>query len=231
MLAVLDSGEGGRLTLAMLRRFVKKEDITLLMDTENCPYGEKSPEELLAIVKSRVKALRALGARLVLLGCCTASTVYPMLPEELRRVTLPIIRATALRAVSLSENGRIALLATEATVSSGAFDKYADCLSLSSLAAPELVRAVESGECDLRHAKNTEDKLDLLLSRLCRSGEDTLILGCTHFPALERTAARLAARYGVRHTVSSVREGAILTLALMGEEYRENGRDIILQRI
>ena len=228
MLGILDSGRGGLLTLNMLRRFFKGEDILLLMDKENLPYGRRSLGELTDIVSDRLTLLRELGARRAVIGCCTASATYPYLDRELRQFAIPIVEPTARRALSLSENGRIALLATESTVAFGAFDRALDCLSLTSVSASPLVRAVEDGEDDLGVSPDTLAYCRELIDRASAHGADTLILGCTHFPALERRLRELGRERGIRHTVSSVREGALTALNAVGEERREEGRDLIL---
>ena len=220
MLGILDSGEGGRLTLAMLRRFYKREDVILLADRERAPYGLLSRGELTDTVEDRVAALLDLGVRKIIVGCCTASTVCRYIDGSLASAVIPIIAPTARRAVSVSESGRIALLATRATVESGAFCEYID--SVEGVDAQTLVGMVESGERDGCVSFGCALEIERLLSGL-QSGADTVILGCTHFPALETTVGALGKKYGITSTVSSVREGVLHALSLIGEEKYEGG--------
>ena len=220
MLGILDSGEGGRLTLAMLRRFYKREDVILLADRERAPYGLLSRGELIRTVEDRAELLLSLGVRRIIVGCCTASTVCPYLDSAVLSSVIPIIAPTARRAISVSESGRIALLATRATVESCAFGEYID--SVEGVDAQTLVGMVESGERDGCVSFGCALEIERLLSGL-KSRADTLILGCTHFPALEATVGALGRKYGIKSTVSSVREGVLHALSLLGEEKYEGG--------
>ena len=74
MLGVFDSGVGGLAALRELRRLLPFEDMIYLADKENAPYGTKTEDELVALVREDVKRLRELGAEKILMACCTAST-------------------------------------------------------------------------------------------------------------------------------------------------------------
>ena len=184
MIALLDSGEGGLNTYRHLHALLPKESLLLSLDYANSPYGDKPREELERIVADRLCRLRDGGAERILIACCTASTVYGSLPDGIKKMSTPIINPTARAARAATECGRIALLATSATVSSMAFpEALAEC-SVLQLSAGELVGAVEDG------VASSENEARELLSPYLRAAEDfgadTLILGCTHFSSLSR---------------------------------------------
>lgn len=212
MIGVFDSGAGGVTAVRELRHLLPTADIVFFPDRENAPYGTRSQKELLPLVSRDIELLLSHGAELVLMACCTASTVYPMLEDELKRVAIPIIEPTARAAAEATSGGRVAVIATEATVRSGAFGR---ALSLHGIretleiAARELVAAVERGERDGRLSETGEALLDRYLKKVISYGADTLILGCTHFPHLEGEIRKRLPRVKI---ISSSREGAKETL-------------------
>ena len=191
MIGVFDSGAGGLFALAELRRLSPNADIVYLADRKNAPYGTKSREVLTELVKKDIEKLCEAGCTRVLMACCTASTVYDLLPYEYRAVAVPIIEPVARAAVMTSRNKKIGVLSTEATRKSGVFVekilKYAPTAVTVCASAPELVTLAEKGECDARLSKNGFLKVKKSVSAFLGSGIDTLILGCTHFAYFENT--------------------------------------------
>lgn len=227
MVGLIDSGEGGIVTAREIRRINETLDLTLLLDRKNAPYGKKSEGELIEITSANIERLLSLGARRVLLACCTASTVWALLPKEMRELTVPIISPTARRAQDLTETGRIAVIATEATVRSGEWSRQLYPCTVTELAEGELVTLVESGASDGRIQKKEREILEGLLLPLSHTGADTLILGCTHFPALEGEIKKEVQKYGIKHTVSSAKEGALELLRTL-DDTSGHGETVII---
>ena len=152
MIGVFDSGVGGLTALAELRRLLPRTDMIYLADREHAPYGTKSEEEILSLAENCIKRLITAGAERILIACCTASTLHSRLTEGARRITTPII-APAARAAQRVSRGKIAVIATEATVRSHAFRRellaIGEC-EVTEHAAQELVAMVESGASDER---------------------------------------------------------------------------------
>lgn len=175
MIGVFDSGAGGLVSYRVLRELMPREDLIYLADRKNAPFGIRSEGEILRLTEGGVGRLRDMGACAVLIACCTASTVHERLPEELREISLPIIRPTAKRC---RDSRNVVVIATEHTAKSGAFGR--EIAKFSSASVREvpmqpLVSAIEWGrDTDFAVKEITE---------LCR-GADTLILGCTHFSHL-----------------------------------------------
>lgn len=206
MVGIFDSGMGGAFALAELKRLRPDADVAFFADRRNAPYGIRTREMLIELVKRDVDLLRTYGVRKILIACCTASTVYRDLSEEYRTGVIPIIDATACAAVMESESKRIAVLATEATVRSCAFERavYSYCRSAQvvSYAAQELVAAIE-------HGSEVDGILDEAYAHF--DGADTVILGCTHFAAVEKQIKRKGFA-----TVNSARIGARLLSEQIG---------------
>ena len=209
MIGVLDSGRGGDNTTFEIRKLFPMLDILLLKDIKNAPYGTKSKEELIKITEKNINALAEAGAAKIIIGCCTASTVWDSLSENARSHSIPIIEPTAALAKSLSRKNKIALIATKRTVNDGAFSRAVGDNLTFALALQGLVTLAEAGACDGKITREEGRFLDYCLSPLENSGADTLILGCTHFPQLEKEILKRAKKYGIKKTASSTFAAAL----------------------
>ena len=183
MIGVLDSGRGGLVAYKELRRLMPRVDITYLADRKNAPYGNKSPGEILRLTECGIRRLGDMGCEMILIACCTASSLYEMLPEELKNISIPIITPTARLC---RDSSSVLVIATEHTARSGAFSKeirrFSDA-SVREIPMQPLVSLIEWG----RDTKNAVEKI----IKMC-DGYDTLILGCTHFSHLyDELRARL----------------------------------------
>lgn len=219
MIGIFDSGVGGICAYKEVRRRLKREDIIYLADRENAPYGTKSQDELVALTSRDITRLRNLGARKILIACCTASSVHSLLEPELRDISLPIIKPSARVASAFS---RVAVIATEHTVRSGAFGKaiakYSDSLCFE-FAHQELVALVESGE----RGASLRNSLMRIREEIQSTLADALILGCTHFSHLEGELRELLP---TTHIISPAREGAVALTESLEYELPEGGRII-----
>ena len=216
MIGVFDSGSGGLCTVDKIRELSRDADIIFFADRKNAPYGTRSKAEIIRITRQNIKYLRGLGATRILIACCTASSVYYALSEEEKRIAVPIITPTARKAAKITKNKKIAVISTEATAKSGIFERrlktiIPDC-SVYTEPAQELVSLIENGLCDENITETGAEKAEKMLSRLKGLDFDTLILGCTHFPRLEKTIGRILSC----QTVSSALAGAEEILKLEG---------------
>lgn len=210
MLGLFDSGRGGLNTVGYLKETNDDSDLLYLIDGNNAPYGLKSEKEILEITERNVRAIAAMGAKRVLIACCTASTVYPHLSEYARSVSIPIISPIAEAAKNATRIGRIGVIATEHTVKSHAFKNTLESFSVTELSLSELVTRIDSGISDTTLTGDDEIWLENILTPVFENEIDTLILGCTHFSALVRTIEKTAKRYGDICIVDSARVGANL---------------------
>lgn len=237
MIGVFDSGVGGMTACSELRRLIPTADIAYLADRKNAPYGTKTQDELVRLVKEDVRILRDLGAKIILMACCTASTVWHLLPDGDRSIAIPIIYPTAKRAVRESL-GHIAVIATTHTAKSGAFGeniaRAAEEISrkapprVTEIATQPLVSLVECGERDGRLSERGREVITEITDEIRELGADTLILGCTHFSHLECEIGR---RLPDTCVISAAREGAVALTKIMkninGSSDR-NGRTVYL---
>jgi glutamate racemase len=201
---VFDSGVGGLTVLHELLVQLPAEDFVYLADSARFPYGERSRAELEAFALEVAEALIARRVKLLVVACNSATAAaLPALRERLMQTTLGVdvlgvVQPGAVQAVAATRNGRIGLLATPATVASGAYatamraaDPFVD---LTSVACPDLAAIIEAGFPFDEHVVET---VRAACAPLRAAGVDTVVLGCTHYPLVRPMLQRMLGR-GVR---------------------------------
>jgi glutamate racemase len=185
-IAVFDSGVGGLTVLHECLVSLPHEDFLYLGDTARFPYGDRSPGELRGFARELAGLLLDRGAKLLVVACNSATAAaLPALRQELeRRVpVVGVVRPESRLAAAATRNGRVGLIATPATVASGAYARAladgAPEAELHAVASAELAPLIqEGGDVDHRTLACVEGAC----RPLKRAGVDTVILGCTHYP-------------------------------------------------
>src|SRR5947209_5103798 len=154
-IAVFDSGVGGLTVLHELLVSLPTEDYLYLGDTARFPYGDRTGEELRRLSLQIADHLLEAGAKLLVVACNSASAAaLGALEEHLGRTgreidVIGVLRPAAQLAVARSHTGRIGLLATPATVASGAYEKAVRAadphVHLESVACPDLAPIIQGG--------------------------------------------------------------------------------------
>lgn len=223
MLGIFDSGTGGYNALKVFREHVRYENVILLTDRLNAPYGTKSRREILEITKKNIEILKGLGARKILIACCTASTLYSRLDDEEKRISVDSLAPTAKRVRELGVK-RVALIATERTVKEKAFPRLLPGVELSEIATQPLVKLIDRGATDTNMTSECRDYLLSIIPRIKAAHPEAIILGCTHFHSLRKTLKR---ELGIP-VVSSAYEGAVAFSHAINEEIKEESRTLFL---
>ena len=213
MVGLFDSGRGGLNTVRYIKEISDTVDLVYLIDRENAPYGIKTEKELINITERNIQKLLDMGAERVLIACCTASTVHEKLGSEYRKLSIPIIDEVAKEAKKATRTRRVGVIATNHTVNSHAFSSALQGLEVSELATPELVTLIDGGLSDKCADGSTERLIENIIRPVLLENIDTLILGCTHFPALKNTILKVASQYGVMNVIDSARIGAELLVS------------------
>ena len=197
---MFDSGLGGLTVVRALRESLPNEDIVYLGDTARVPYGTKGPATVIKYALGCARHLVGRGVKAIVIACNTVSAVAPdRLRIELDLPVLGVIEPGARAAVAATRNGKIGVLATAATIASGAYPRAVSAISTRAetigQAAPLLVPLAEEGW--------TEGEVPRLAVRrylepLGVAGVDVVVLGCTHYPLLrplieEEARARMGA--------------------------------------
>lgn len=192
-IGVFDSGVGGLTVAREIMRQIPNEKIIYFGDTARVPYGSKSKETVTRFSRQIVRFLQTFQVKTIVVACNTASA-YAM--EELERETdipvLGVVKPGARIAAEVTHNGKIGVIATEATIGSQIYTKYIRELNKEAAiygkACPLFVPLVEEG---LWEDPVTDEIARRYLAELIDSGIDTLILGCTHYPLIRSTIGRL----------------------------------------
>ena len=129
MIGVFDSGIGGLTVVRALMAHLPDYDVTYFGDTARTPYGSKSPHTVIRYAVENTEFLLGQGSRAIVLACNTASSFAPEVLRE--RFAVPIFEViipAAERAVALTRKGRIGIIGTRATVSSGIYTRVIQTL-------------------------------------------------------------------------------------------------------
>ncbi len=197
-IGVFDSGLGGLTVVKALMKCLPCENIVYFGDTARVPYGTKSREAIIRFSKQNVRVLLKYKVKMVVVACNSSSShALSALKKTFDLPITGVIDAGVRKAVQATRNRKIGVIATPATINSGAYEHkilLADHrLRVVNQACPLLVPLVEEGWFQ---KKVTEMVAREYLEPFRKSGVDTLILGCTHYPLL-KTVFRRALGPGV----------------------------------
>ena len=187
-IGVFDSGLGGLTAARQFRRLMPSENIIYFGDTARVPYGNRSRETLLQYARQDMRFLSQFDLKAVVIACGTVSTNCL---EELRRESdfpiIGVVEPAVRRAAELTRSKKVGMVATRASVGSGAYERAFHALDptleVHALACPLFVPLVEEGRCRPGDVV-IETIAREYLTPLKEAGIDTLVLGCTHYPLL-----------------------------------------------
>ncbi len=182
-IGVFDSGLGGLTVLKEIHHALPEENTVYLGDTARVPYGIRSNETVLKYCFENVRFLMDREIKLLVVACNTASSIaIERIRESIGIPVIGVIEPGARAAISAAQNN-IAVIGTETTIKSGAYQKAIKELDttvkVESRACPLFVPLVEEGWIDNEVAKLVAEKYLLDLRNV-----DALVLGCTHYPLL-----------------------------------------------
>ena len=195
-IGVFDSGVGGLTVVREIMRQIPNEKIIYFGDTARVPYGSKSKETITRYSRQIVRFLESQDVKAIVIACNTASAYA--LSELEKEVNIPIIgvvKPGAKVAAETTKNGKIGVIATEGTISSGIYSSYIkeikNDVTVIGKACPLFVPLVEEG---LWEDPVTDEIARRYLTEFTQQDIDidTLILGCTHYPLIRSTLGRIA---------------------------------------
>ena len=186
-IGVFDSGIGGLTILRALRKALPHEHFIYFGDTANVPYGGKSKTAVTRLSLTVAQFLESAQVKLIVVACNTASAqALPTLRKHLQVPVLGVILPGAQAAVNASRNKKIAVLGTQGTVESNAYvkaiKKHDPHIRVIQQACPLFVPLAEEG---FARTEAAELIARTYLNSVQKSGADTVILGCTHYPILK----------------------------------------------
>jgi glutamate racemase len=185
-IGVFDSGVGGLTVFRAIEQRLPTESLIYLGDTARIPYGIRSASTIERYALECAAFVQSKGVKAIVIACNTASALAAnCLRSKCAVPVIGVIRPGSRRAVAETRNGRIGVIATEATVASGAYERamlaIRSGLEITSRACPLFVPLAEEGW--VNHPV-TQQVAEEYLAELRSSRVDTLVLGCTHYPIL-----------------------------------------------
>jgi glutamate racemase len=191
-IGIFDSGVGGLTVFRAVERRLPNESLIYLGDTARIPYGVRSAATVERYALECATFVQSKGVKAIVIACNTASALAAnYLRSKCSVPVIGVIRPGSRRAVEQTRNGHIGVIATEATVASGAYQRamlaIRSGLEITSRACPLFVPLAEEGW--LNHPV-TLQVAEEYLAELRSSRVDTLVLGCTHYPILRPVIER-----------------------------------------
>ena len=192
-IGIFDSGIGGLTVLREILNTVPCESTIYFGDNSRAPYGTKSKSTVIRYSLQNMKFLESKDVKMIVVACNTASA-YAY--EELRaRAKVPVVEVVtpgADEACRATKNGKIGIIATKGTISTGVYkaavEKRALELGMNDIdiyqqACPLFVSLAEQGWWDTEITRLTAEEY---LRPLKEAGVDTLVMACTHYPLLSK---------------------------------------------
>lgn len=184
-IGIIDSGVGGLSIASILIKNPPSESFIYLADSANCPYGQKSKEEIYNLSKKMIDFVLQQKIKLLVIACNTITVTcidklrkdYPNLPIV---GIVPVVKT----AVEKTKNKKIGIFSTQLTANSNyqkdLIEKYAKDYSVLNLGSSTLVSLIEKLDF-----KAIEKVLEQELKPFKASNIDTLALGCSHFSLIK----------------------------------------------
>jgi glutamate racemase len=198
-IAMFDSGVGGLTVLHECLVSLPEEDYVYLGDDARFPYGARTTEELREHVEQVSRYLLERGAKLLVIACNSAASAGQ---EAARQVAaqagievVTVIQPEAEIAAALTESGKVGVLATPATVRSGAYlralSDHHRALTVTEVEAPDLAAVIQRG---FPFDEEVVEMVRSYCAPLKEAEVDTVILGCTHYPLVGPMLQRILGR-------------------------------------
>ncbi|MDZ7846578.1 MAG: glutamate racemase [Owenweeksia sp.] len=187
-IGIFDSGVGGLTVASAIKRLMPQESIIYFGDTKHTPYGDKSAATISHYSQGITDFLLKQGCKAVVIACNTASALaYQPLKDQHPDLLIENVVDPVVNYVGRNINNKVGIIATRATTKSGIYRKKLRRLNpklqVVSAATPLLVGVVEEG---FTNTVVSTGAIESYLGNKKFNDITTLILGCTHFPLLQK---------------------------------------------
>ncbi len=178
---IFDSGVGGLTILKELYRIYPNVSYIYIGDNKNCPYGDKTKEELFMYASRIIDYFINNDINTIIIGCNTiCSNILEELKIKYKNITLiGVIDATVKEFINTKYN-EVLVIGTNGTIKSNMYQKKINELNSNikvySLSTPKLVPLIENNE-------SVKEVLDEYLTPY--KNISSIILGCTHYKLIE----------------------------------------------
>lgn len=187
-IGVFDSGLGGLTAVKEMLNALPNENIIYFGDTSRVPYGNRSRETIIKYAIQDANFLLNNNVKMIIAACGTVSSVAGEIDKMLSVPFTGVVRPTAYAAVEATKNNKVGVIGTTATIRSGSYKtaihNFNANIDVYMQDCPLFVPLVENG-----FISKSDPIVKLVVERyllpLKKTGIDTLIMGCTHYPILK----------------------------------------------
>jgi glutamate racemase len=224
VIGVFDSGFGGLTVLHALRKALPGADYLYFGDTAHLPYGAKSVRTVAKYAIASAHFLERHAIEMLVIACNTATALaFDEIRAAVRVPVVGVVEPGSQRAAQASKTRNVAVIATDATVSSHAYQRALHQLGLAATekACPLFVPLIEEGWVD---HPITEQVAHIYMDEIFRDGArnaDVLVLGCTHYPLIRPLLRRVVAPHV--EIVDSAESTAAEVARLLGKDCGQKG--------
>lgn len=194
MIGIFDSGSGGLSVYREINRLLPHQRYLYVSDSAHCPYGEKSRDYIIERASIISEFLLGRGCSVIVVACNTATAAAISTLRATYDVPFIGMEPAVKPAALSTRSGVIGVLATAGTLKAASYldlrEKVPDTLKVVDGVGRGFVELVESGDLSSAHA---EDVVRAGIEPLVTAGADVIVLGCTHYPFLRDTIAKVAA--------------------------------------
>lgn len=191
-IGVFDSGVGGISVLNELAKLMPNENFIYFGDSYNAPYGTKSLEEIKELTVKNANFLVEKGVKAIVIACNTATSAGAKKVREMLDIPVIGIEPALKPAALMSENPKIAVMATPLTLKLEKFanlmEKFDENAVIYTIECPEIVGFVEKGILDGVEIENCIRKYFEPLKDVKLDG---VVLGCTHYPFVKEVIQKV----------------------------------------
>lgn len=193
-IGVFDSGVGGQSVANAIALALPEAEIIFVNDSQNVPYGTKSPEQLLQLVLPILQEL-ATKTDVIVVACNTVSTT--LITELRKKINTPLVAMEPMvkPAAEQTDSGVIAVCATPTTLASERYkwlkSEYAQGIQILEPDCSDWSAMIETQQLD-------HQKINQTITEVCKQGADFIVLGCTHYHWIEQDVQAIADNYGAK---------------------------------
>ena len=205
MIGIFDSGVGGLSVFREIRKLLPEESYIYYSDNAHCPYGEKTREYIIDRARQITGFLLSKGADIIVVACNTATAAAISTLRNEYNVPFIGMEPAVKPAAAQTKTGTVGVLATAGTLKAEKYlttrGKYAEEVRFVEHVGEGFVELVESG---IIKGEEAEATVGRSLLPLLEAGADTIVLGCTHYPFLAETIAKVASEFCPEREISII---------------------------
>ncbi|HEX2946195.1 MAG TPA: glutamate racemase [Clostridia bacterium] len=225
-IGVFDSGLGGLTVFKEITEHLPGESVIYFGDNGRAPYGTKSRDTVIKYTLQDIRFLLNHDIKMIVIACNTMSAYYETVKKSFDIPVIEVIGPGAVTAVSETKNRRVGVIGTPATVNSGAYEKAINKLDndieIYQKACPMFVPLVEEGQ-DWWENDIAMRIAEEYLNPMKKTGVDTLVLGCTHYPLLHKTISKVMGE-GVKLVNSALEVARVVKNTILENNMQRDAR-------